>query len=331
MHASGDTARVITALLLVATALPPGTVVVGVSTIDGTNTDVVAVAPSGEREVLTSLEHARGRIPKGDLLRDDDVLETVSAVDDGAGSVLEWTDLSTGQRRILDAGPLAAQAPHAGRTVHQTGATRFEIVSGADHAHAIAFAGTWLSAVSGSSSLWLAADVDGAERIVAAHAPELRPVFDLGHERARSPVATTGHGVILERELDAAHAELVDAETHAVVWRGLPGMDPRPLDGDRIVFGAGTKHGAVVIARVDHGKLVDVVTLDSGMPGAATPLAAELVNGRAVVVAWLNRGAAFPGALVELTQTDRSDRATDTNLLATPTAGAAYEVYGVTR
>src|SRR4051794_33758409 len=99
-------------MLAVAATVPPGAVVVGEPATD-TETEIVIVAPTGERDVIGVIEHARGRVPKGTLriAGRDAMVVTVSAVSDGTGTVVEETDLATGARTLLATDAIALQRP----------------------------------------------------------------------------------------------------------------------------------------------------------------------------------------------------------------------------
>ncbi len=327
----------VAACAALAVALPPGSVVVGTSSIDGTATDVVLLAPSGEREVLGSFAHSRGRLPKGTLA--GDTLVTTSQVPDGTRSVVEITS-ADGARKIAGTGAIATQAPRLvdGAPLYVADvspgapAARFELRRG-DRVLA-RFSGTWLTPASTRAPLFLAGDAGGVWGALALSCPPSGAACSLV-ERARfgkgrfRALAAAGDLLVVERDVDAGHAEVIGVRAgqgsnaeRTVLWRGLPGMDPRAC-GDGLALGNGKKRAGVVVARVERGKLVDVRELDGGVAGVTTPLSCGVVDGATLVAAWLDKGASLPGELWLF-----STNAPARRLLA-PHAGDAVEVYGV--
>jgi hypothetical protein len=298
--------------------LPAGTVILGVSTIDGTHTDIVAVAPSGEREVLGELEHARGRIPKGTFDQITGRIVTVAVVDDGVGTVVEETLIATGARSVVDSNAIAIQAPHTAVLIREPTEGHFEVVR--DHQVTSTFDGAWLMYV--GQREFFAVDADGTNELLVDQGDSLQALKpNFGKGRFRSPVV----GEIVEHDIDASHAEIVTIDKR-VLYRGLPGMDPIRVGFNRIALGGGTKHATILLGRFGHDGLEKVV-LDAHMAGVATPLAAATVDewgDEAVVVAWIDRGASLPGELVRFDElSGRVD------VIAGPEVHAAYEVYGV--
>jgi hypothetical protein len=308
-----------------------GSIILGVSTIDGAATDVLVISPDGREERALTIDHAPGRIPKGVL--DGNRLITVSVVPDETGTVVDEFDFATSTRRTIGTGAIPLQAPSADGFVRQVKEGEFEIVArGVPPRKREA---SWVKPF--ADNAFLEITLDGNSRIIDG-----KRIHELGKARVRSP-AKIGSDIVMERE-----GEVVDVKGR-VLHKGLPGMDPIAL-GDRVVLGAGTKSAKVLVARVQDGKLRDVVTLeavvarpsaDAALAGAearatgthlaearatgthragiATPKAAAMINGQPVVVAWIDRGASLPGELWLLTTTGGRQLVTS----------GAVEVYGV--
>lgn len=309
----------ILAVWLAASPLPPGTVVVGVSTIDGTATELTALSPSGERELVGVVEHARGRLPRGLLL--DHRLLLVTAVDDGAAAVLEELSLDDGSRRVLADRARAAVPPTVDRTgavlfVRQPAEGRFELVRARDGALLARVDAAWVQPLRGGGGAVLVVERAGGARVAEPAGGTLVTLAELGKVTARSPAVVAGR-VLVEIALADGRARVLDATRGRVLRDGLAGMDPLALDGRTVSYGAGTKAAAIV---VDDGRAPR--TLSAPRAGVAHPLAGAVVNGRAQVVAWLDRGAALPGELWRFSD-DGAER------LLEPAVGVALEVYGV--
>jgi hypothetical protein len=314
-------------LALLAAPHPAGSVVLGVSTIEGTETEILVVTPRGEREVLGTLTHARGHIPKG-ILAGDRVL-TVARVPDDAGGVLEETLLSTGARRVLLTNVLATQAPSLDDTqrvlaVRQDAERTFSIVRADDAKTLARVTASWLTPARGSPGAFLV--IDGARTRLSILAERgLEDTVVLGEGPVRSAVLTRA-GFAIERARAGGRADLVmagrsQAAKHDVVRAGLAGMDPLPC-GEDIVVGSGEKHATLLLLRRVGDTHVKRARLTADRAGVATPRACAMVDGAVVAVAWLDRGAALPGELWRFTPAGAS-------ALLAPQTGAAVEVYGV--
>ncbi|MBI1948198.1 MAG: hypothetical protein HYS27_21085 [Deltaproteobacteria bacterium] len=312
------------ALLLATAPLPAGTVVFGLSSVDGTTTELTALAPSGERELLAVVEHARGRLPKGLLLADRLVL--VTAVADDARGVLEEVRLHDGARHLLGGGVLADHAlaavpPSVDRAgavlfVRQPAPERFEVVRAADGAVLARADAAWLQPARGRPGAFLLVERGGGARLVELSTAGLHTVEALGKGTLRSP-AVMGKLLVVELAMAKGRARVLELPSRRVLREGLAGMDPLLLDDATVAFGAGTKAAAVI---VDDGRAPR--TLSAPQAGVAHPLAGAMVGGRAHVVAWLDRGSALPGELWRFSD-DGAVR------LLEPAVGVAVEVYGV--
>lgn len=322
-------------------ALPAGSVVLGVSTIDGTATEITALLPDGGQRLLAEEAHDRGIVPKGTLTRDGRLVLAVQPRGAEGASVVVL-DLASGARRVEGQRAIASQAPlvvedAGGEAVvfvraHETPArSTFDVVR-ARGGQAEVIASTdaaWLAPVATSSvpaDRFLRIEPSGAASVVHVDKDALVKDIDVGKGPVRLPLlvpSSEGGGrVLVERVLPDA-SEVVDATTGAVVARGLGELRPLALGDGRVVVGAGTKRAGVRVLRLDaRGRVQKDELLPSERAGVATPLAAALVDGRPVVVAWLNRGQALPGELWLFTS--GSARA-----LLPARAGVAVEVYGV--
>lgn len=306
------------ALALAAAPLPAGTVVLGLSTVDGTRTEVVALTPAGERRALSTVTHLAGHLPRGVLRQDSVVL--VSAVDDAAGATVEEVRLGDGARRVLATGALRGVPP----TVDEAGEVLFvragktptlEVVRARDGAVRARVEASWLHPARGHAGAFLVVERRGGARLAAVANGALQTLATLGKVSARSPAMTPRRWLVEER-LPDGRAHVVEVGTGKLVREGLAGMDPLPLDGDTLAFGAGTKAAAIIVDGARSRQL------SAPQSGVAHPLAGALVGDVAHVVAWLDRGASLPGELWRFTDGGAVR-------LLEPASGLAVEVYGV--
>lgn len=309
------------ALLLATTPWPAGTVVLGTAGIDGTSTEVLALTPAGERHAVAIIPHAQGRMPKGLLLRDRLVLVVAPA--GRADAVLEELPLARGARVLLAEHALAAVPPtvdDAGAVlfVRQAAPARFDVVRVGDGAVLTSVDAAWLQPARGRAGAFLLVEPSGGARVVELTPGGTRTIASIptGSVRAPALVRTRVVAEVADAAPARGRARVVELSSGKVLAAGLAGMDPLPLDDDTVAFGAGTKGAAVVVDGANRR------TLRAPRAGVAHPLAGALVQGRARVIAWLDRGASLPGELWAF------DDAGAVRLLE-PAAGVAVEVYGV--
>lgn len=309
--------------LTCASSLPSGTVVAGVSTIDGTHTDVTAFLPDGTARVLFVEAHAKGLIPKGIAYDDDTFIFAVQHEGaDGARVILH----DAARRVVVGERAIASQAPRlhleAGsnratwiRAAETPARSTFDVVSapvdgdggGAEEVLA-SIEAAWLTRV---GDKYVSVTRDGEHRLMKRVGTELVVERSLGKGPLRLPAITARDVVVevVERAAGQGRARIMIGDR--VVHEGIAGMDPIAV-GDDVVIGAGTKRAALLI-------LPSSKRLDIDRAGVATPLAAARVNGEIVVVARLDRGRSLPSEVWLVSE--RGAR-----LLFT---GGAVEVYGV--
>jgi hypothetical protein len=324
------------ALALAAQALPTGTVIAGVSTHDGTRTDVTAFLPDGSARVLFAETHAPGFVPRGALVNAHLALALQHDGADGATVVVH--DLASGARVVAGERAIAKQAPRVigdavtwVRAAETPARSTFDVVRaslGADSAGTgeeilASIEGAWLTPL--TADQYLHVTVDGAHRIVARRGTSLDLVRELGKGPLRRP-ALASADVIIERAIGNGRAQLVRIRSggllrEEVVREGIAGMDPIVVDGTPaahsvIVAGAGTKRAALVV--LDASKRERII--DVGRAGVATPLTASMIDGALLIVARVDRGRALPP------ETWIVDGRGAPRALA---VGGAVEVYGV--
>lgn len=320
-------APVLSLLAAAAAPFPAGSVVVGISSVAGTRTELVALLPDGHRRPLGEETHRSGFLPRGQLDGDTLVLAVRAPGHDDADVVTR--KLPEGNRRMVARGAhfLLGPVVHGDdvlflRAFEKPGASTFDLVRARRGAEEVLASGpaAWMQPVRGSHDRFLRIGLDGGTALVDDN---LHMVLPIGASPLRSPALVHG-SLVVEHGLADERAEVIHVPSGAVLARGLRGMDPLALpDGSgRLVMGAGGKRAALVVARLDNQKLADPVTLAADRAGVASPLAAAVVDGAPVVVAWLDRGRALPGELWLFTM--RGARA-----LLPPTTGLAVEVYGV--
>lgn len=309
-------------LALASQALPSGTVVAGVSTHEGTRTDVTAFLPDGSARVLFVEEHAAGFVPKGSL----DASQLALAVQhDGAdGASVVVLDLVSNTRVVAGERAIASQAPRStGQSVTWVRAAEtperstFDVVSARDGNEEVlaSIDGAWLAPLRGDAR-FLHITTDGVHRVVALRGTSLDVERSLGKGPLRLPALTSDGTVVIERTLGNGRARL---ERAGVTLReGIAGMDPLIVDGARdiVVAGAGTKRAAIVTIEKTGERIIEL-----GRAGVATPVAAALIDGNIIVVARVDRGRSLPPETWLIG--GRGPRA-----LAT---GGSIEVYGVIR
>jgi hypothetical protein len=324
------------AALAAAAPLPAGAVVLGLSSIEGTSTALVALLPDGTRLTLGEESHRAGFAPRGALAQDGSPRLVLAVVPEGAAAadvvVLEL--LEPAARALWGRGAVPLQPPFLlnddaifVRAAESPAGSTFDVVRARRGEEEVltSTTGSWLTPVRGAAGLYLLIDERGDASLVDT---DLRRVAAIGKERVRSPAVIGGQrggargGALIVERRAGARAEVIDVLSGDVLAAGLPGMDPMAL-GDRLFFGAGEKRAAIRVLRAGRGqKLVEEAPLSSERAGVASPRAAALVKGAPHIVAWLDRGQALPGELWLFSP--QGARA-----LLTPAPGEVVEVYGV--
>lgn len=290
-------------------SLPLGTVVAGVSTHDGTHTDVTAFLPDGTSRVLFVEAHAAGFVPKGSLSDARVALALQHEGADGATVVVRSLD-DEAVRTVVGERAIASQAPRMQeghvtwvRAAEKPSRSTFDVIAapigGAGEEVRASIDGAWLSPLGDGHFVHITAN--GAHRVVALRGASLDVVRELGKGPMRLPAVASPHtgSAVVERGLGGGRAQLVafigpTLEHPRILRAGIAGMDPLVVTGGEgnVVAGAGTKRAmlTVIDSPGDAERRIDL-----GVAGVASPLAAAAVAGELVIVARIDRGRALPG------------------------------------